>query len=232
MAVVLVRVAGHGGVVGLDVELDVLVEPVRLEEGDDGLRVVVVLVLGGLLGLGFDEELEGGSDVALVLDGHVEEGGQVVQLSLHVGVEVRDEALAAAPEHVVHPTQLVRHLHGLLYLRSSVRKHVRVGVGGRAVHVAGVGEEVGGAPQQLHSTRLLQLLRQVRQLVEDGVGLCHILALRCDVSVVEGVEAHAQLGEELEGGAQAALGVVDALTAVVPVALGWSLPRRCPAPPP
>lgn len=64
--VVLVRVAGQRGVVGLDVELEVLREAVLVQEGHDRLGVVVVLVAGGLLGLGLDQELALEADLLLV----------------------------------------------------------------------------------------------------------------------------------------------------------------------
>ena len=51
------RVAGEGGVVGLDVELEMLVEAVGPQEGDAGGDIEIVLVLGGLLRLGLDQEL-------------------------------------------------------------------------------------------------------------------------------------------------------------------------------
>ena len=71
----LVRVARKRRVVRLDVELEVLVEPVVLQEADHGLRVVVVLVLGRLARLGLDQELVRGADRLLVLDSHVEKSG-------------------------------------------------------------------------------------------------------------------------------------------------------------
>jgi len=50
-------VAGQRGVIGLDVELEMVEQTELAEEVQHRGRVEVVLVLGGLLGLGFDEEL-------------------------------------------------------------------------------------------------------------------------------------------------------------------------------
>jgi len=50
-------VPGEGGMVGFDVELEVLVEPGSAQEAERGGGIEVVLVLGRLAGLGFDEEL-------------------------------------------------------------------------------------------------------------------------------------------------------------------------------
>lgn len=127
-----------------------------LQEADDGLRVVVVLVLRGLTGLGLDEQLEVGADGLLVVHGHVQEAGQVVQLAPDVSVQDGLVALAAAPEHVVHTAQAVGHLHGLLHLGAGPREDVRVGGGRGALGVSPVREQVGGTPQQLDARLLLQ----------------------------------------------------------------------------
>ncbi len=63
--------AGKRGVVGLDIELEVLVQVVRLEEADARLRVVVVLVLHRLARLGLDQQLEGGLAVEVVVEEEV-----------------------------------------------------------------------------------------------------------------------------------------------------------------
>jgi hypothetical protein len=73
---VLEGVAGEGGVVGLDVELEVLFEAVGAEEGDAAGDVEVVLVLGRLLRLGLDEELALEADALGVIHGHVQEAAR------------------------------------------------------------------------------------------------------------------------------------------------------------
>ena len=75
------RVPGERGVVRLDVELEVLVEPVASEERDARGAVEVVLVRGRLLRLRLDEELAGEADLLLVVDGHVQELREVVELA-------------------------------------------------------------------------------------------------------------------------------------------------------
>ena len=64
--IVLVAVSCQHGVIGLDVEFEVLVQLVRLEEGDDGHGVVVVLMTGGLLRLRLDQKLTFEADLLLV----------------------------------------------------------------------------------------------------------------------------------------------------------------------
>ena len=97
---VLHLVAGERGVVGLDVHLHMLFESVGPQEVDAGGAVEVVLVLGGLTRLRLEVELAGKADLLRVVDGHVHESGEVVDLPLHVGVPEALVALAAAPERI------------------------------------------------------------------------------------------------------------------------------------
>src|SRR5262249_13033507 len=55
-------------VIFLEIELDVLLQPEMLEEAVDGRRVEIVLVLGGFLGLGLDQNGTLEADLVLVLD--------------------------------------------------------------------------------------------------------------------------------------------------------------------
>ena len=73
---------------------------VLAEEVEAGGGVGVVLVLGRLLRLRLDVELAVEADLLGVIDGHVQEPGQVIELALHVGVPQVLVAFAAAPEDV------------------------------------------------------------------------------------------------------------------------------------
>ena len=94
----------------------------------------------------------------------------------------------------------MRRLEAVGHLAGSEGEHLGVGIGRRARLIARVGEQVGGAPQQLHTGSLLMLGGDVDHLVEIDRRLFEAGALGCDVAVVEAVERHAELGEELEGG--------------------------------
>ena len=196
---VLHGVAGQRGVVGLDVQLEVVGQAVGAEEVDAGGGVEIVLVLGRLLGLGLDVELAGEADLLGVIDGHVHEAGQVVQLALHVGVPEGLVAFAAAPEHVARPAEFLGHFQGLLDLGGGKGEGVGVAACGRAVHVARIAEQVGRAPEQLDAGPLLLLLDDLDDGVEVLVGLGQRLALGGDVAVVEAEERGAELLHELEG---------------------------------
>ena len=155
---VLHGVAGQRGVIGFQVQLDVLGQAVGPQEVDAGGRVEIVLMLGRLLGLGLEIELALEADLLGIVDGHVHERGQVIQLALHVGVEQVLIAFAAAPEDIAGPAQLLGHFERLLDLGGGVGEGVGIGAGGGAVHVARIGEQVGRAPQQLDAGPLLLLL--------------------------------------------------------------------------
>ena len=87
LEVVFKGVAGQGGVIGFDVELELVQQVVFAEEAQNGSGVVVVLVLGRLFGFGFHEQGAGKADCLFVFNGHVQEARELVLLVGHVGVE-------------------------------------------------------------------------------------------------------------------------------------------------
>ena len=213
-------VAGEGGVVGLEVHLEMILEAVFAQEVEAGGRVAVVLVGGRLLGLGLDVELALESDLLLVVDGHLEEAGEVIEFALHVGVPEGGVAFAATPEGVSLATEFVGDFHRLLHLGRGVGVDIGVGAGGRSVEEAGIGEEAGGAPEKLDAGALLLLLEDGDDGVEVLVALGKGLPLGGDIAVVEGVVGGAQLLDKLEGVTDAVLGVLDGVGAVIPGADG------------
>ena len=114
-----------------------------------------------------------------------EEAAQLVQFVAQIGVEQRLVPLAPAPEHVILAAQVVGHLQHVLHLRRGIGEDVGIGIGGGPAHVAAVGEEVGGAPEQA-SARLLHL---AREYLGDGahvaVAFRQRRAFGGDVAVVE-----------------------------------------------
>ena len=67
-------------VIDLDVDLDLLRQPIALQEGEHGGDVVIVLVLGGLERLGLDEDRALEADAVLVLHDHGEEPAVLIEL--------------------------------------------------------------------------------------------------------------------------------------------------------
>ena len=79
---------------------------------------------------------------------------------------------------------------------------VRVRIRGRTGGVARVAEEVGRAPEELHTGLSHPLTGVVDHRLEVGPGLREVPALRGDVAVVEAEVGDAHLVEELEGGVE------------------------------
>ncbi len=206
---VLDGVSGEGGVIGFDVELEVLEEVVLAEEVETGGGVAVVLVGGRLAGFWFDVELAFEADLLFVVDGHVEEGGEVFDLPLHVGIEEGGVAFAAAPERVAGAAEAFGDVHGFLDLSGGVGEDVGVRGGGSALAVAWVGEEAGGAPEEFDAGLLLELGEVVGDGVESGIAFGEGGHFRGDVAVVEAVEFDAEFGHEFEAGVGDAFGVFD-----------------------
>ena len=138
---------------------------VLAEEVEAGGGVGIVLMLGRLFRLGLDVELAGEADLLGVVDGHVEEAGEVLELALHVGVPQILVAFAAAPERVAPAAEFLGDFERLLHLRGGEGERLGVRAGRRAVHVAAVAEQVGGAPEQLDAGALLLFLEHL----DDGV---------------------------------------------------------------
>ena len=192
-------VTGERRVVRLDVQPVLALEPVADEEAVDRRDVVVVLVLGGLHRLRFDEQLAPEADPRLVLGDEVEEARQLVALAAEVRVQERVVALAAAPQDVVLATEPLCHLEHVLDLGRGEREHLGVGVRGRAGLVARMGEQVGGAPQEPDAGPLLVPGGVVGERIEVRTELRVRRALWRHVAVMEAVVGDADLGEELEG---------------------------------
>mmetsp|Transcript_2056 Transcript_2056/g.3699 ORF Transcript_2056/g.3699 Transcript_2056/m.3699 type:complete len:251 (+) Transcript_2056:582-1334(+) len=205
--------------IGLDVNLEVVLEAVSAQEAYDSLSVVIVLVLGGLSGLRLDEELRGAPDLVAVVAAHPKERGHVVHLPLDVGVEDALVALATSPVDDVLASELVVDLDDLLGLGAGVSEGGGVGVGGASVHVTRVREEVLRSPEELDAGLLLLLSEVVDDLVEHLVGLLKGRALGGDVAVMEGVVADIELHEHLKHGVDAALCVLHAVGLIVKVPL-------------
>ena len=195
---VMERVAGERGVVGLDVQPVFVLEPVPDEEAVDRRRVVVVLVLGRLHGLGLDQQRAFEPDPVLVLGDEVEEPGELIALALEVRVEQRVVALAAAPQDVVRAAEPMGDLEHVLDLRRGVGKDLGIRVRRCAGLVARVGEQVGRAPEQPGLDSLLVAERVIGQCVEVVAELGEGAAFRGNVPIVEAVIRDAELLDELE----------------------------------
>jgi len=87
-------VASERGVVGFEVELEVLQQAVLAEEIQARGSIRIILVRGRLAWLWFNVELAFEPDLLLVVHGHVEEGGEVIHLAFLVGVPERGVAFA------------------------------------------------------------------------------------------------------------------------------------------
>src|SRR5687768_8633955 len=106
---------GERRVIGLDVELEMLLESVRAQKCDPARDIEVVLMLRRLLGLRLDEKLDFEANRFRVVHGHVKKRAEMILLTLEVGVEQGLVAFAAAPENVVLTAKLLRDFECLLH---------------------------------------------------------------------------------------------------------------------
>ena len=191
--------ARQGGVVGLDVHLEIRRQVVLPQEVHAGSHIEVVLVLGGLLRLGLQIEIAGKADLAAVVTGHTQEAGHVVKLQPHVGVQQGVVALAAAPEYIAGGAQLHRGIQAGPDFSGGGGKHIGAAGGGGTGHELLVAEVVGRYPQALLAGLLLQLVQIIHHHAEVGDALGQGSTLRGDVHVMEAVVVDVQLFHQLEG---------------------------------
>ena len=154
--------------------------------------------LVGSWGLGSIRIVPAKADLRLVFHDQGEEPAELVQFAADIGVEQGLVAFPAAPQHIVGAAQFVGQLQHILHLRRRIGEDVRVRVGRRPGHVAAVGEQVGGAPQQPHLLSLHFLGEDVADFAHIAVGFRQRGALRRNVAVVEAEERHTQQVEHLE----------------------------------
>jgi hypothetical protein len=109
-------VVGECGVVGFDVEFEFVEEAVFAQEVEAWSGIRVVLVGRGFVGLRLDSELSGEADFLLPSDRHVEEGGELVEFVLHVGVPERGVAFTTTPEDIAAAAEFLRDGDGFLNL--------------------------------------------------------------------------------------------------------------------
>ena len=135
----------------------------------------------------------------LVLDDHRQEPGELVELAPQVGVEQRVVALAPAPQHVVVATEAVGGLEAVGDLGGRVGEHLGVGVGRRA-RPGSAGWRTGWPCPTAAARRCAPGARRPRSTISSSSAADSLndAALGRDVAVVEAVEGHAELGEELE----------------------------------
>lgn len=210
------RMAGQRGVVHLDVDLEVLVQPVSAQEADYRLCIDVILVLHRLHGFRLDKERSLETLRTGVVARHAQHRGHVLLLALHVGVQQRHVALAAAPEDVAVAAQLDRRVDGVLDLQHRACRSVEIGIRRGAVHVAGVPEDVGRTPQQLDARLGLLLLGVGDNLLQILFVLLGRGGFVHQVHVVEAVVLDAHLLHELEAGIHLRLGTLQRAGRLVP----------------
>ena len=87
----------------------------------------------------------------------------------------------------------------VLHLRGGVGEYIRVGIGRRARHIAGMAEQIGRAPQQLDAGRQHPLLEIFGHLLEIAREIGERRALGDDVAVMEGEKGDAEQRKHLEG---------------------------------
>src|SRR5690606_17171024 len=99
-------------------------------------RVRIVLMRGRFTRFGFDVKLPRKSDLFLVVDRHVQQRSEIVELALDVRIEQGRIALTTAPERVAITAEAMRHFERLLHLSPSISEHVSIRRSRRALTIS------------------------------------------------------------------------------------------------
>ena len=100
------RVASQRRMVGFDIHLHMIDQPLGPTEVQACGHVEIVLMLRRLLGLWLKQELPLKSNLLRIVDRHVHKRGQVVEFAFHIGIEQVLVSLATAPKHVIRAAEL------------------------------------------------------------------------------------------------------------------------------
>ena len=210
--------AGECGVVDLDVYLEVVLQVVSAQEAYYRLYIDIILVLGRLHGLGFDEEGAGeplGAGIVACSGKHL---SQMFLLTLHIGVEQAHITLASTPEHVILTTQFDGGVDGVLDLHGSASHYIEVGIGGSTVHIALVAEYVGSTPEQTDVVGGSHLFeRIVGNGLHVGLVFVDIVGGVDEVHIVEAEIVDAQLLHDFKACVHLVLGALQSAVGLVPL---------------
>ena len=210
------RVTGEGGVVGFQIQFEMIHEIILAEEIEARGGVGIVLVRGRFTWLWLDVELSGEADFFRVVHGEVEKVREVIEFALHVGIEESRVTFAATPEGVAFAAELERAVHRGFHLCRPVGENISVRRGAGTMCEARMCEQTCGAPEEFFASGFLEIEEVVGNLFESRVGFCEVTEFGGDVAVVPAVIIDAGLIEKLEEYVGAFEGVIDGVSAIVP----------------
>ena len=194
------RVPRERRVVRLDIDLELIEEVVALEEPVHRCAVVVVLVLGGFLRLGLDEQRPGETNRVFVLSDHGQKASELVGLLHHSRIEQCFVTFAASPKGVVVAVEPVGRIEHVAHLGSGIGKDIGVWVCGSARRISRMREQVCRAPQKFDAGLVHLLGSPFDHHIEVGFGLGQGVTRWCHIDVVEGKEFDSEFRDELERG--------------------------------
>ena len=136
----------QGGVIRLDVELEMIEQFILAQESQCCCRVGIILMRRWLFRLRLNQELSFKADILFVINRHVQKTGKLLLLVLHVRIQEGVISFTSAPEYIVFATKLMCGINCSFYLGGSVGEHMCIRVGGCPQGIAGVTEEVCCSP--------------------------------------------------------------------------------------
>lgn len=103
---VLEGVTGKRRVIGLDIQLEILVESVLSQKAYCRCGIEIILMRHRLLRLGLNIEISLKSDASAIFHSHAHKRSYIFLLKLNIGVQQSFVALSSAPEHIASAAEL------------------------------------------------------------------------------------------------------------------------------
>ncbi len=148
---------GQRGVIDLDIQFEILIEIMRTKKTDNRFGIHIILMFGRLHGFRLDEEIPLEAFRTGIIARQGQHHGQMFLFTFHVGIQQTHVTFTSAPEHIVLSSKFNGGIQRIFDLRGGISHTLKIGIGGRSVHITFVAENVGRSPQQL-DTRLSHLL--------------------------------------------------------------------------
>ena len=165
-------VTGKRRVIGLDIQLEILVESVLSQKAYCRCGIEIILMRHGLLRLGFDIEISLKSDASAIFHSHAHKRRYVFLLKLNIGVQQSFVALSSAPEHIASAAELNGNIERLFYLRSGKTIDIDIVGAACAVHKSRIADHIRSSPKALY-VRTVHLFKDiVRNFIKARV--CNI----------------------------------------------------------
>ena len=170
-------VTGKRRVIGLDIQLEILVESVLSQKAYCRCGIEIILMRHGLLRLGLDIEISLKSDASAIFHSHAHKRSYVFLLKLNIGVQQSFVALSSTPEYIASAAELNGNIERFFYLRSGKTINIDIVGAAGAVHKPRIAEHICRSPKAPDIRAVHFFKNIVRNFIKTRVCNIYVLVL-------------------------------------------------------